>query len=472
VVVEGSSALDQDDFARVTMVNKLGTTIFVQAVDTNYSSTQTLPAGECAVVRLPPPRFPELYTAGFTCQDENRPQRRFMAVRLLDGVDLPSGAGVCDLEYMCVLRVQTTLHNRKGRDAKVLPQSARTRCVRPSSEEDGHNVVRWEEVFLFEIPIAGKSAVELTVLSQAANAGQGEPVGVAVVFMSSAKDVEEGKWNLIREHIDIWKGMNWPDVEVQSAPLYVLGDHERALVGGHVDFAQTFFKYSSSGDEVDGLLQRSVQLGLSSDGPWTGLRSVLALATYPERLGDTHFAVDVVLKQGLKFVELRSLVVLTNELDCPLEVCICPRALLDQVDVAGDSPADGLAVVVEEQFENQRYQPIRGWGSKWPGNFVLGDPARWSTGDGLQSSQVRLSCTTCVDSLRALVAGIEPFPEALMVLSLCTPRKYKLCQLVKANILPGGLRIGNSPSCKLLFVRRLVNRACESSVMKASILES
>ena len=44
-----------------------------------------------------------------------------------------------------------------------------------------------------------------------------------------------------------------------------------------------------------------------------------------------------------------------------------------QKERAGDQD-----VVVEEVFENQRYQPFRGWGSSWPGHMLPTDCGKWS----------------------------------------------------------------------------------------------
>ena len=49
-----------------------------------------------------------------------------------------------------------------------------------------------------------------------------------------------------------------------------------------------------------------------------------------------------------------------------------------QKERAGDQD-----VVVEEVFENQRYQPFRGWGSSWPGHMLPTDCGKWSDRVGL-----------------------------------------------------------------------------------------
>ena len=48
-----------------------------------------------------------------------------------------------------------------------------------------------------------------------------------------------------------------------------------------------------------------------------------------------------------------------------------------------DSDPAGSGLVVEEVFENQRYQPFRGWGSSWPGHLLPTDCGKWSDRVGL-----------------------------------------------------------------------------------------
>lgn len=42
-----------------------------------------------------------------------------------------------------------------------------------------------------------------------------------------------------------------------------------------------------------------------------------------------------------------------------------------------------------ELFENERYQPLRGWGHSWPGHLMPGDCSHWSARDGAASSMAK-----------------------------------------------------------------------------------
>jgi vacuolar protein sorting-associated protein 13A/C len=126
----------------------------------------------------------------------------------------------------------------------------------------------------------------------------------------------------------------------------------------------------------------------NSEGPWTGMRSVLTLGTFPRQVCDQTLAVEVSLQQGSKQVNVRSLVTVVNNTDMSIAMCICPFSRLNTPD-GGKTGTDEPDVALEEVFENQRFQPVAGWGSKWPGHLMPTDPGRWSSRDLTSSSQVQ-----------------------------------------------------------------------------------
>ena len=52
-------------------------------------------------------------------------------------------------------------------------------------------------------------------------------------------------------------------------------------------------------------------------------------------------------------------------------------------NVTKTNKGEECGLFVEEVFENQRYQPFRGWGSSWPGHLLPTDCGRWSNRIGL-----------------------------------------------------------------------------------------
>lgn len=141
---------------------------------------------------------------------------------------------------------------------------------------------------------------------------------------------------------------------------------------------------------------RGADVGLwfavSPQGPWTGIRSLLPLSTFPKEVSNRQLAVEVTMQQNHKVMKVRSLIMVSNNTDIPLDVCLCPFSLLNSSDNSAGSTENNLFTVVEEIFENQRYQPLAGgWGSRWPGHLLPNDPSHWSNRDYSQTSQVALT---------------------------------------------------------------------------------
>lgn len=126
---------------------------------------------------------------------------------------------------------------------------------------------------------------------------------------------------------------------------------------------------------------------LSPEGSWESVRSLLPLSVVPKSIHNEFFAMEVIMKNGKKHAIFRGLAIVVNDSDVKLDISICHVSL-----VHGHDPCLGtskLNIVIEEIFENQRNNPISGWGNKWP-RFRSNDPGRWSTRDFSYSSNVSI----------------------------------------------------------------------------------
>lgn len=119
-------------------------------------------------------------------------------------------------------------------------------------------------------------------------------------------------------------------------------------------------------------------IGLGPQATWEGIRSLLPLSVVPKPLQNDFVAMEVVMKNGKKHAIFRSLATLVNESDVKLDISICHVSLL----LGANSN-----VVVEERFQNQRFQPGSGWGNSWSG-FGSVEPGPWSSRDFTNSSKV------------------------------------------------------------------------------------
>lgn len=127
-------------------------------------------------------------------------------------------------------------------------------------------------------------------------------------------------------------------------------------------------------------------IGLSPDGPWESFSSVLPQSIVPKSLNKNPFAFEVSVRNGKKHGVLRALALIANDANIKLEVSVCPVNMLSSP--LSNVESGSSTTVIEEVFENQRYQPIAGWGNKSVG-FRGNDLGRWSNRDFSYSSKVR-----------------------------------------------------------------------------------
>ena len=111
----------------------------------------------------------------------------------------------------------------------------------------------------------------------------------------------------------------------------------------------------------------SIQISPSRTGPWTTVRLNYATPAACWRLGNDVIASQVTVKDGSRYVTIRSLVSVQNNTDYMLDVCLmskhCKESihLPDETGSSDRSTADNNMVVTEEFDETEKYSPTAGW---------------------------------------------------------------------------------------------------------------
>eukprot|EP01018_Ginkgo_biloba_P025446 Gb_15429 [translate_table: standard] len=392
-----ASALEEDDSEKVVIENQLGCDLYFREYTNNFEDSQLLKPGRSALVRLPPPRFPDRLNA----VTDMRASRHYVAVHVLLARELSLIDDGNEHNFFCALRLVTA--KQTSEEQKPFPQSARSRCVRPLMTETNNHVVgmvKWNEVFIFEVPHQGSTNLEVVVTNLAAKAGKGEAVGMLSVPIRDDVNCWLSHPSYLSKIMQNSPGQSHspsdPGVHtfaLQPLKKRVPNDSEKESSNCGLISLTTFYFLAKGDRGVRGESENRLSdgevglwVGLSPDGPWTSVRSVLPLSTIPKQLKE-FFGFEVVMKQGQKHAILRSLVTVVNDTDITLQVCVCPLSLLNSPDVLLSSDANRTVVMTEEIFENQRYHPLSGWGNKWPGFLVSTDPARWSNNDYSRSSK-------------------------------------------------------------------------------------
>eukprot|EP00897_Mesotaenium_endlicherianum_P008373 jgi/Mesen1/7564/ME000392S06833 len=395
--VEETAALDNEESLRLLLDNQLGETLFASTSKDRFTAAHPLPPGQ--ITSLPLARQHYRSSQPSNQIAPRRALRRFMAVRLIEAKNLVLEDDVTGVELVAHLRVAAS-GGQPAPEGKLMPQTARSRGV-PIARADiqsGAACACWDEVFIFEIPSHDETTqLELVLTNQAACAGKGVALAETAIPMNG-KSEDESNWEHVKSALAIGQS-SWANAERKAFALQpILTEQEQdqdqgreqeehgRSPGGTVVISENFFTLGSNGhvQTAHSVLQSMggddaadddamVQLRSADGGPWAALRSVAAVMTVTMHVGGRPLALESGARGGLKYVALRSLAVLQNCTDVPLEVCVCPRALV------GVEDGGSCAARVDEVYENQRYQPLMGWGSA--GYLMPSDPSRFSSLD-------------------------------------------------------------------------------------------
>ncbi|XP_068666865.1 uncharacterized protein [Aristolochia californica] len=376
------SALEEEDFQKVIVENKLGCDIYLKKFDENTETVVLLRHEECASAWLPPPSFSDKLNIAA----EYRNPRCYIGVQIFEAKGLPIIDDGNSHGFFCALRL--IIDGQPSDQQKLFPQSARTRSVKPIiSEATKDAAAKWNELFIFEVPRKGLAKLEVEVTNLALRAGKGEVIGAfSIPIGSSAGMLKRApSVRLLHQPVDVQKISSFPlKKQGQAVTDGVNQGCGNLLVSTSYFEKKTIVNFQSEMDNTTSIHKAvGFRVGLQPEGPWESYRSLLPLTVVPKTLSENLFAFEVVMKNGKKHAIFRSLAVVVNDADIALELCVCPISMLNNDTLLTTVPN---SFVVEEVFENERYHPVSGWGNSWPG-FRPNDPARWSSRDYSYSSK-------------------------------------------------------------------------------------
>ncbi|KAJ7520829.1 hypothetical protein O6H91_19G024200 [Diphasiastrum complanatum] len=398
---EPGAALEHDDLEKMIIYNNLYCDLFLRTFSSDYEKVEVLSSGKSSLVDLPPLKYPIKLTRPL----ERRSPFHFVVVHISEAKNLALRDDICNQEILCALRMVNS--KDLSEDQKALLQSARSRAVKPCTLSGKKHVsevsAKWNEAFIFEVPPQGLSTLEIVVTNLSAKGGKGEAVGTLSLPIKN----EHGQrisnssalWKLLFQSINQGSSSSWPTAQTKVVSLNspnkqgIGAEHQTSSCGElairlyYFTMGTNWHATNETGNDESQFKDLALWFGLTPHGPWETLRSTLSQGVIPKVVNGQKIAIEATIIQGRKHVSFRSLATIRNNSDVALEICVCPVSLLNYRDESASSGASKTAVFLEECFENQRYQPLAGWGSKWPGHLMPTDPGRWSTRDYSRSSQ-------------------------------------------------------------------------------------
>ncbi|KAM7259519.1 hypothetical protein ACFE04_015260 [Oxalis oulophora] len=333
------SALGEEDFQTVIVENKLGSDIFLKKTEQDSNTTLKLRQGDCTSVWIPPPRFSDRLNIA----DQSREARNYVAIQILEAKGLPVIDDGNSHDFFCALRL--IVDSQSTDQQKLFPQSARTKCVKPSISNISDGIegsVKWNELFIFEIPRKGHAKLEVEVTNLAAKAGKGEVVG-ALSFAVGHGGNQLKKVASVR--------MVHQPHDFQSTVSYPLrrggknNDCEDLNDCGCLLVSSSYFERNIIANFQRDLASENANdtgfwVGLDPQGKWESIRSLLPLSVVPKQMKNDFIAMEVVMKNGKKHAIFRGLATVVNETDVKVDISICHMSVVDGQGPSGNSSQD------------------------------------------------------------------------------------------------------------------------------------
>ncbi|EOA39345.1 hypothetical protein CARUB_v10012395mg [Capsella rubella] len=321
-VLSSFSALDEDDFQTIVVENKLGRDIYVKKLEENSDVADVvvkLCHDENTSVWVPPPRFSNRLNVA----DSSREARNYMTVQILEAKGLHIIDDGNSHNFFCTLRL--VVDSQGAEPQKLFPQSARTKCVKPSTALVNAMMEctsKWNELFIFEIPRKGLARLEVEVTNLAAKAGKGEVVG------SLSFPVRHGE-STLRKVASVRMLQHSSDAENISSYTLQRKNAEDKHDNGCLLISTSYFEKTTipntlrkieSKDFVDG--DTGFWIGVRPDDSWHSIRSLLPLCIAPKSLQNDFIAMEVSMRNGRKHATFRCLATVVNDSDVNLEISI------------------------------------------------------------------------------------------------------------------------------------------------------
>ncbi|KAL8266737.1 hypothetical protein R6Q59_004081 [Mikania micrantha] len=329
--------------------NKLGQDIYVRATETRgLPHVIKMPSGEKKSLKVPVSKnMLDSHLKGNLYK-----KLRSMVTVIISQAQFPRIGGLGSHQYgiaVCLTPGQSLCNGMLlGR------QSARTCGANSDSEEfSNFEIVTWNEIFFFKADPQDDYMLEFV----ATDMGKGVPVGY---FSSSLKDLygslDDSAGNCFK-----WLELSPAD----SSETTQVNTSKTAR--GRIKCAVFLSPRTGAANTGKGLIgERNsgyIQISPTREGPWTTVRLnyVAHAACWP--LGNAVVASEVIVEDGNRYVNIRSLVSVYNNTDLVLELCLNLDASKENLDKIDDARSDSVTneTRTDEFFETEKYDPNVGW---------------------------------------------------------------------------------------------------------------
>ncbi|XP_052211647.1 uncharacterized protein LOC127814276 isoform X2 [Diospyros lotus] len=331
--------------------NKLGQEIFIRATEIRgLPNVIKMPSGDMKPLKVRVwSNMLDSHLKGVLCK-----KVRTMVTIIIAEAELQRVEGLSSHQYTVAVRL--SLDPSVSGGSPLTQQSARTcgTSSRPTLSSE-FELVNWNETFFFKVDSPEHHMVEFVVT----DLGKGEVVGY---FSASLKQIS-GTCN----HLDRF---TWIYLSPAESTKMTHSDKSQKS-SGRIRCA-VLLPSKTEVEESDlsitgGRKSGFIQISPTREGPWTTVRLNYAAPAACWRLGNDVVASEVSVKDGNRYVNIRSLVSVHNSTDLTLDICLKLRASdenkrpLDDAVNEVEIEINGNRFETDEFFETEKYNPTTGW---------------------------------------------------------------------------------------------------------------
>ncbi|KAG9142715.1 hypothetical protein Leryth_005471 [Lithospermum erythrorhizon] len=344
----------------IVPVNQLGQDIFIRASERGqFENIIKMPSGDAKSVKVPVSKnMLDSHLRG-----NLRLKLRTMVTIVIAEAEFPKVEGLSGRQYTLSIRLALDQNCLEGSHLDY--QNARTKGSGASGSGSSETeLVKWNEVFFFKIGSLDHYKLELT----ATDIGQGENIGFFSAPLDKISCSERPSYSA-----DNTYQLTSAELSSSDSMITKLGK----TMSVKVRFAVLLSPKSKLEDTR--LRDRSsfLQISPAREGPWTMVRLNYAAPSACWRLGNDVVASEVSVRDGNRYVHIRSLVSVRNNTSFTLDLRIVAKASSDTCrsglqDDRMENQGDAIELIVEEFFETEKYNPSIGWissGTSEDGSF-------------------------------------------------------------------------------------------------------
>ncbi|KAK7307747.1 hypothetical protein VNO77_41077 [Canavalia gladiata] len=333
--------------------NKLGQDIFIRATEARgLQNIIRMPSGDMKAVKVPVSKnMLESHLKGELCR-----KIRTMVTIIIAEAQFHRVEGSDSQQYTVAVRLSP--NQSLPTNALVHQQSART-CGRrahhllPSDLE----LVKWNEIFFFKVDSLDYYSLELIVT----DTGKGVPIGF---FSTSLNEITQTIEDFSFPQ-NFASRLKWIDLSAENStdPNYKKSCKLQCAILVHNSEVENSHQKSSYGAHKSGF----IQISPSKEGPWTTVRLNYAAPAACWRLGNVVVASEASVKDGNRYVNIRSLVSVRNNTDFVLDVCLTSKISSQKVNLLKNSSdsesirTETYRIQTDEFYETEKLTSHIGW---------------------------------------------------------------------------------------------------------------